>query len=294
MLSVFVRVPKSQLIIELVGRSSTSKLIANRRGLTTLEQRLSDRMLDKLSWLPSGSSLEAVKISRAATDLDALDKFYIDGLGLRSVSSLQEAKVSSRCYMMAWGPDLCFVKRSPDATRGTFKVADMESNLVSVRKATSTNPRCNQNRWVDNHFDGALASYDGLKRMARNSELNYQCTKGGLQYIYDPTGWAVQVGPLDDDELTQLLPGCSESFPLKEDSINFCGDSNCTCSVQEGLSFIGMPEHGTKALKSFQGRDDHLALQAQTTVNLMSNFDDVITSHVNVPHMLRAVRHRAQ
>lgn len=68
--------------------------------------------------------LQPVRVSRAATDLNALDTFYIDGMRTTPTLKLDSSDVSSRCY--EWpgaNADVCFVRRPDTATSGDFKVS---------------------------------------------------------------------------------------------------------------------------------------------------------------------------
>lgn len=239
MYSVFVRVPKSLLIIELVASQEHAKLLVKKK-LTELEQRLSLKQLTRAPKMASATGLSVVKISRAVTDVNATYNFYADSLSLPVTLTLSGPHVSTHCFAMGWGPDVCFLKRPDIQTKGHFKVSDFEQTLKASKKATGKDPRCSQNRWTDYHFDGLAPPVDRLKQMATQSELVHQCALGSLQYIYDPSGAAIQVGPLDDPELVQMLPGCSESVPL-HGQIAFCEDSNCASSTKN-VSFFSVSE----------------------------------------------------
>lgn len=68
--------------------------------------------------------LQPVKVSRAATDLNALDAFYIDGMRTTPTLKFDGSDVSARCY--EWpgaNADVCFVRRPDSATSGDFKVS---------------------------------------------------------------------------------------------------------------------------------------------------------------------------
>jgi len=198
--SAFVHVPNSQMIIELM--SNESSLLAARNDLMSLEQRLSPTRLEDLASRPPlrRGLLQPVRVSRAATDLNALDTFYIDGMRTTPTLKLDSSDVSSRCY--EWpgaNADVCFVRRPDTATSGDFKVGMFEAMLKNVAKNVVTSPSCNMNRWADNHY--ALDIFDGsfdyiIDYVDAHSSVLYQCADfgvTGLHYIYDPTGWAVQL-----------------------------------------------------------------------------------------------------
>lgn len=234
--SVFVHVPSSQMIIELIAASS--KLLAGDSALVPLEQRLSDTVINfTLQNPPTGSILQAVKVSRAATDLDALDDFYVAGMRTKLVYSVDDDAVSARCYLWPYAEaDVCFVKRPDSATSGLFKVGDFERMLKHVADILSVEPYCNMNRWEDNHYaydppNNSSVDLDHIPTyIDENPSVKYSCggPVGGLHYIFDPTGWAVQIDAF-------LLPSACNAAPTPdEDPIDpgptaaFCGGGVCS------------------------------------------------------------------
>jgi hypothetical protein len=229
MYSVFVHVPNSQMIIELIGASSD--ILAADPKLFGLEQRVSDPAMEAI-WEspPTGQILKAVKVSRAATDLDALDAFYVDGMRTQTVLSLNGHDVSARCYQWPGATtDVCFVKRSPSDTKGDFKVGDFELMLQNVFDTIVTNPYCLMNRWEDNHYayDAPIGSDMDFDYIATylddHPSSKYICTAWGLHYIFDPTGWAVQL----DIDWTKQPSGCNLTLPEPDIQSAFCGGGIC-------------------------------------------------------------------
>merc|ERR1711907_847999 len=149
--SVFLHVPKSQMILEVIGKST---VLPHRTGVVHLEQRLSSTRLSALrANPPSGTILQAVKISRLATDLHALDEFYINGMKAEKVHSIAGDHVSAACYLWPGAAtDVCFVRRPDNTTKGSFKVADFERMLKVSADTMLTSPTCWMDRWDDNHY----------------------------------------------------------------------------------------------------------------------------------------------
>jgi hypothetical protein len=179
---------------------------------------------------PTGQILKAVKVSRAATDLDALDAFYVDGMRTQTVLSLNGHDVSARCYQWPGATtDVCFVKRSPSDTKGDFKVGDFELMLQNVFDTIVTNPYCLMNRWEDNHYayDTPIDSDMDFDYIATylddHPSSKYICTAWGLHYIFDPTGWAVQL----DIDWTKQPSGCNLTLPEPDIQSAFCGGGIC-------------------------------------------------------------------
>lgn len=230
MYSVFVHVPRSQMVVELIAASS--QVLAAEPKLVPLEQRLSDSTIKVIGQNPpTGNVLKAVKVSRGATDLDALDTFYVNGMRAKKVYSSDGDDVSVRCYLWTNAEtDLCFLKRPDIATAGIFKVRDFEQMLNRVADTMLTNPYCSMNRWLDNHY--AYDSRDDLGYISAyldgNPSVKFKCGgafQGGLHYIVDPTGWGVQL----DVRLSRQPAACSARGPppatVRDD---FCSGGACS------------------------------------------------------------------
>jgi len=207
MYSVFVHVPNSQMVIELM--SNTSALLVKRTDLITLEPRLSTtRLNDLLARAPLRRGvLQPVRVSRAATNLTALDAFYVDAMRTQQTLVIERPDVGVRCY--EWpgaNADVCFVRRPESASTGSFSVADFETMLHTVAQTVVTTPLCNMNRWADNHYALDLFGTEGefdyiVDYLDATPTSRFQCATFGPQpssgpavhYLYDPTGWAVQL-----------------------------------------------------------------------------------------------------
>ena len=100
--------------------------------------------------------------------------------------------------------------------------------LKSVANATLASPACGINRWADNHYAVSLnMSFDAThfnyiaSYLAQNPSVKYMCSNvsscshGVLHYVFDPTGWGIQLEPMANVS----LPGCAvipyHSYPGK-------------------------------------------------------------------------------
>jgi len=225
-------------VIELMGSTSTilAPLISK---LTRLEQRLSSTRLQALAASPPATGLlQPVRVSRAASNLSAIDEFYLGAMRLNLTLSLDEHDVQSRCYVWPSGhADVCFVQRPEDATSGHLTVAGFEAMLKRVIDEVVTNPWCMMNRWADNHYaidlldDKDVGKFDYIvDYLETTPSTRYQCADfgvPGLHYVYDPTGWAVQV----NFRFNKQPSGCSN--PPTDSLFSSGGNPMCgggTCS----------------------------------------------------------------
>lgn len=222
MFSAFVLVPTSTMVIELMG--STSTILTHRISkLTRLEQRLSATRLQALADSPPTTGLlQPVRVSRSVSKVSAIDEFYLGAMRLNLTLSVDEHGVQSRCYLWPGGnADVCFVQRRHDATSGHLTVAGFEAMLKRVIETVVTNPWCMMNRWADNHYaidlldDKDKGKFDYIvDYLEANPGTRYQCADfgvPGLHYVYDPTGWAVQV----NFRFNKQPSGCSSSSPSR-------------------------------------------------------------------------------
>ena len=237
--SVFVHVPRSQLVLELVAATSAT-LAPARDGLAALEPRLPATRLAAVAAAPParGDLLLPVRVSRAATDLDALDAFYgADGMRANLTLALDGADggAAARCYLWPSGNvDLCFVRRDDAATAGAFKVGDFERMLRNASATSVTTPLCQMNRWADNHYalDVADGSFDYVvDYLEEHPDVLYQCgpagtPMSGLHYVYDPTGWVVQLNV----NITKLPRGCdvADDDDAAASSSPMCDGGTCS------------------------------------------------------------------
>lgn len=203
MYSLFVHVPSTQMFVELMSFFSVTHA-SRHTELLSLEQRLSDVTIEAMKeHPPQGDTLQPVKVSRAATDIAALDNFYVEGMRAEKVFSQTRGKgtykISTHCYQWPEGKaDVCFVQRPDSATAGEFKVSDYEKVLKSSAETGLLNPHCRAFRWEDNHYAVDLVGdFEHIVRHVESDEsIKFQCRDGRLRYVYDPTGWAVKLNML--------------------------------------------------------------------------------------------------
>jgi len=195
-----VQVPKSQMIIELIGDSTLDQASA-----LTLEPRMTTaRMSQVKSSPPEGDLLTAVAVSRLVSDMELIDDFYTNGVQATQTQQYSQGGTTRHCYQWPGSKgDVCFVQRADSATSGAFKAKDFEEMLKAVRaNYEGKNPECGMDRWEDNHYavDLMQASFSKLGSYIENSsgdkKVYYQCGGGpmgnGPHYISDPTGWFIQ------------------------------------------------------------------------------------------------------
>jgi len=209
--SLFLLVPKSQMIIELVGNEApgTNAIAA------TLEPRVSPRnvALYKDTSADAVHMLYATSVSRATTNMTAVHKFYTDVLQATLVDSADVSGASRRCYK--WGTaksDVCFVQRT-DSSNYPFTVKAMEQMLWGVHAKNLVEPT-DGDKYNDNHFAADLqisgdyiVTYMDAHNpypLSTSSWWGYACDQS---YLIDPTGWTIQT----DLSFTSSYPGCTES-----------------------------------------------------------------------------------
>mmetsp|Transcript_1409 Transcript_1409/g.1817 ORF Transcript_1409/g.1817 Transcript_1409/m.1817 type:complete len:442 (-) Transcript_1409:64-1389(-) len=263
---VLVLVPESQMVIEVVqlNSSTTTKIASHPRLLKMNEQRHPHKSLQRAS-SSIASQLAArkgavvdeimvpVTIGRAASNLDAISTFYLDGMQTTLTLSYDSDAVSKRCFL--WEKqnatsDVCFTKRSDDATSTDFKVVDFENMLNTVHanviagKATAIYG-CN-NKWMDNHYaidtTGFLDDGNYIVDYIDSTEglYAYCDVSGDLHYLSDPTGWGIQMDlgftkkPLacpasdyDDDPPDPPAPGDDDGPPQPPDVCVCTGMFSC-------------------------------------------------------------------
>ena len=201
---IMVHVPTTQMVLEIMAKNSSAtaavaahpKLLkmgseqrASRSALAAGEARLSARRAARRSLRgasngtattdASSGLFTVISVSRAASDLDAIDEFYVNGMQTTTTLSVTDTSYQKRCYLWdAAGAtaDVCFTSRPDSATSGDFKVSDFESMLNAAHAdVTSSGQTCN-NKWVDNHYavDG-MVSGDYIQTYIQEKDLYYYC-----------------------------------------------------------------------------------------------------------------------
>jgi len=214
--SIFVRVPGSQMILELQGRDHPDGSVALGGGsaLLPLESRMSPRNVALYTKYVKDKNnlLYAAGVSRATSNMTSVEEFYLNVLKASSTQSLDISGVSRRCFKWATSQsDVCFTQR-PDTQlqAGGFDVKAMEANMWAVHaknlKAPSNGDKYNDNHYaVDCQTSGDfLATYftkNNPYPLSKASTFAFSCAQ---DYIIDPTGWTIQV----DLRFQTSYPGC--------------------------------------------------------------------------------------
>jgi len=224
--SLFVRVPTSQMIIELVGPSAPSGYSTT--AMPLLEPRMSPRTVTEYSrTIPTALNLlSAVSVSRAVSNMSAIEKFYTDVVEAKATHTVDEVNATRRCYQ--WGTarsDVCFVQRPDAATRrqagardakAALSVADVEQMLWNVHASImGDDPNGGVNdKYTDNHYAVDLqSSGDYLAKyweahnpfpITASTRVAYACKQS---YLIDPTGWSIQVDLFFESD----YPGCMDT-----------------------------------------------------------------------------------
>jgi len=210
--SLFVHVPSSQMIIELVGKEQP---VANTAPNVALEARVSPRNIARFSSTAKESlhMLYATSVSRATSNMTAVHRFYTDVIGATVVHRIEANGVSRRCYQ--WGTalsDVCFVHRV-DSSSNAFSVVAFERMLWSVHAANLLAPT-DGDKYNDNHFAADLQisgdpivtymSAHNPYPISSSSWWAYACAQS---YLIDPTGWTIQT----DLQFSSSYPGCTDA-----------------------------------------------------------------------------------
>ena len=164
MTGIIVHVPgPSQMVIEIMAKNSSStSLVAAHPSLLRIEEaRASPSSIVRAeARLSAGSDIfTVISVSRAASDLAAIDEFYANGIQAELTLSVDSGGVSKRCYLwtkQSATADVCFIKRADSATSSDFSVSDFETMLNTVHANVIANKNtagCN-NKWLDNHYAG--------------------------------------------------------------------------------------------------------------------------------------------
>jgi hypothetical protein len=214
--SVFVHVPESQMIIELVGKTppATSAALV---GAVPLEARMSPRNTERFSEAKGNGKLQAVAVTRAASNMTRIEYFYEEIVGLKAVHTVDTPTVTRRCYGWTGAKaDVCFSKRAASSDYDeTFSVVDMEENIWSAHKAIITDMNVYDDKYNDNHYAVDLMGFSGAKITAFLTEhekdafpINFPTTwyawDCDQEYLIDPTGWAIQ------SDFNANYPGCTD------------------------------------------------------------------------------------
>ena len=202
---ISLHVPCTQMLIELMSLNSAllSRRSASSSGrvhaFSPRERRASESALARARAIAEASAtsiLTVISLSRAASDLSAIDAFYSTGMACSTTLSVDADDYSKCCYLWDTASataDVCFTTREPSETAGSFKVADFEDMLNTVH-ANAVASDCS-NKWVDNHYavDGQRKSADYIVDYIESSGAYFYCSGTQVHYVVDPTGFGIQL-----------------------------------------------------------------------------------------------------
>ena len=211
--SMFVHTPKSQMVIELVGKVSPGARYEN--TLPSLEPRVSPRNVALFASQNTNGVLAAVAVTRACSNISIVEYFYTNAIGAKTVHKVDAAGMSRRCF--AWPgakSDVCFVSRPPSDTT-SFGVRDLEEMIWTVHKQVITKVDTYNDKYNDNHYAVDLGSFSGdnitafmIAHKAEAFPIDFPKTfyawDCDQDYLIDPTGWAIQSDFMAD------YPGCTD------------------------------------------------------------------------------------
>lgn len=216
--SLFVHVPSSQMILEMVSKNWTGAAPA-----LALETRMSNRTATRMGAVAKtyNNLLYGTAVSRAVSDLAVVTEFYTKVLGAVAVLDVEDKGAKRKCFQWGWAEsDICFVERA-DASK--FNVKAMEDNAWAVHATYDKNPTMDD-KYADNHYaidlmsvsakpivDTFTANYKSIYPIAnRTTSYAFSCEQ---DYIIDPTGWSIQT---DLNFRGLVYPGCGNYHPKVE------------------------------------------------------------------------------
>jgi len=241
--SILVQIPGSQLIFELVQKTSLTYEAGQLP--VELEQRVPDSVLaeqsDRLSAVENVSDttsdfIVSLVVNRAASSkaMAELDGFYVTGMGTTKTHDSSANGVSKKCYLWTGASvNICFTNRADTATSTSFKVGDFEDMLNNVHKTIlDGHSFCPMDRWYDNHYAIDSRTVDNTKILSYINSKKPFHTCGtnpmrgtGLSALFDPTGLGIQM-----DTGTSLPNDCNSFLSASDEE-----HSNPACTVDTSM-----------------------------------------------------------
>lgn len=207
--SVFIQVPNTQMVIELCQDTTLTTVGSSLHHATP---RATVRAVEKVHSMihplseaasttdtTTGAIITPLAVNRAvsAKAMAQLEDFYVSGMGTEKLEDTVTADYTRKCFLWSGATvDVCFYHRSDDATKGDFKVGDMEDMLNTVHKnVLGKSPLCNTDKWFDNHYaiDGGFGASTVVPYIEKNNVLHHCSSSTSLAAVYDPTGWGIQL-----------------------------------------------------------------------------------------------------
>merc|ERR1719453_1588394 len=203
--SLLVQVPGSQLLLELVQKSSLE--LAEGEVAVQMEQRVPDSVLSEQDSRMSGEAVSdttsdyivSLVVNRAAssTAMSQLEDFYVGGMGTTKSLDSTENGASKKCFLWPGASvHICFTNRADSETSGSFKVGDLEDVLNGAHKAIiDGHPFCPMDRWFDNHYaiDSHTVNSNKILSYINSNKPFHTCAATGMSAIFDPTGLGIQM-----------------------------------------------------------------------------------------------------
>jgi len=219
--SIIVQVPGSQLLLELVQKTTLSW--DNGTALAQMEQRVPDSVLAEQDTTLSGEAVAdttadyivALVVNRAVSSkaMSELEDFYVTGMGTTMSLESTENGATKKCFLWPGATvHNCFTNRADSETSTSFTVGDLEDSLNSAhKKIIDGHPWCPMDRWFDNHYAIDSNSVSSTKVVNYINSKNPYHTCGtspmggsGLTAIFDPSGLGIQM-----DTRTSLPNDCN-------------------------------------------------------------------------------------
>jgi len=239
--SIIVQVPGSQLLLELVQKTSLS--YSEGEVPVQMEQRVPDSVLAEQDVILSGDAVEdttsdyivALVVNRAVSSkaMSELEEFYVTGMGTSKSLDSTNNGATKKCFLWP-GAQVhnCFTNRADSETSTSFTVSDLEDSLNGAHAhIIDGHPWCPMDRWFDNHYaiDSQSVSNTQILNYINSKKPYHTCGTNpmrgtGLSAIFDPSGLGIQM-----DTGTGLPNDCStEELPS---FLTATGGGNPACTV---------------------------------------------------------------
>jgi hypothetical protein len=224
--SIILQVPGSQLLLELVQKTSLS--FAEGEAPVKMEQRVPDSVLAEQESALSGDGVEdtstdiltGLVVNRAVSSkaMSELEDFYVSGMGTSKSLDTTENGATKKCFLWPGATvHNCFTNRADSETSTSFTVGDLEDALSGAHSTIiDGHPWCPMDRWFDNHYaiDSQSVSSTKVLKYINSKKPFHTCGTNpmrgtGLAAIFDPSGLGIQMDTgtgLPDDCNTVELP----------------------------------------------------------------------------------------
>ena len=169
--------------------------------------------------------LQVLAVSKATTDLQAVEKFYVNNLEATSSFHQSSGSSSVKTYKLSGAnAQVRFVQRPANSTSGSFTTKDFENLKKASHDKFTANEFCGVSKWYDNHFawDQHTIQLDTMRTKFDDQKIHYHIFGDGTGmtniYVNDPTGDSIQ---LDGGWSTMPINGTGDSL------MNACSQGAC-------------------------------------------------------------------